>query len=569
MAYNTDGTKTALFLDLSLQNPDNDGTALTFIRSTTEPSLSLVKDVNTIPNGIAMNPTGLAYDNGTTITSTSWDDLSTRIAQLSAVAPNGLNATLLAVNQSISIQNADTAPTRVINTDAGDTANVGEHFGVAWVGNTLPFVMETLDATNLRIKDTSLELYDTITPLLTTMTATGITTGVQSASWSSIIAGGGGVPSIDQVLAVGQNANNQPITNLNGIALASGTTLYNSDLVLASGTGSITGLTTINGVGYNAYTPQDLNGILAVGNNAGSQNITNLTNLSVSNIDTTNINLSTINNSAYPPTYSAPDLASVLSAGNYAGNQDINNVNNLNVYSINGTYYPPYPIAPYGLTQTLAYNNNASGYSMTNISNIDLFTINGSAYPPSASIPDLNNVLNQGNSAYHNIDMTNADIQNVGTITASVANITTINDFTYKAVIPYPSFNTGFITNNTYYQGGNQAYLKTGTYMITYTMAFDYNYAFGGSGNPPPYMVQGYCLLHSVSYNQDFYPTSVSNGVIPSVFISNDNGFSTYIHFTDIISVSYNDNYALGCFFNSNSGLSGSAMYLSAVLTQT
>lgn len=242
MAYNTDGTKTAIFLDLSLQNPDNDGTALTLIRSTAQPSFSLVKDVNTTPNGIAMNPTGLAYDNGTTITSTSWDDLSTRIAQLSAVAPNGLNATLLAINQTISIQNADTAPTRVINTSAGDTANIGEHFGVAWVGNALPFIMETLDATNLQVKDTTLELKNTITPLTTTMTASTLTSGASTKSWADIIAGSGSVGNLNSVLTNGNTATGVNATiglTNSGVGYTSNPqlTLNNSNATAGSTTG--------------------------------------------------------------------------------------------------------------------------------------------------------------------------------------------------------------------------------------------------------------------------------------------------------------------------------------------
>jgi hypothetical protein len=134
--------------------------------------ITILEDVLTTPNGITMNSVGIAYNNGTTTTTTSWDTLSNKIAYLSAVAPNGLNASLLAVNDAISIQNADTTPTRVINTQAGDTAVVGEHFGIAWVGNTLPFVMETLDATPLQVKDTQLKLTSSTTggsanPILT------------------------------------------------------------------------------------------------------------------------------------------------------------------------------------------------------------------------------------------------------------------------------------------------------------------------------------------------------------------------------------------------------------------
>jgi len=322
--------------------------------------ISILQDVLTTPNGISLNSVGISYDSGTTITSTSWDDISTRVAALSAIAPNGLNASLLVVNDTISIQNADTAPTRVINTSAEDGTG-GTHFGIAWIGDTLPFVMETLDATALKIKDTTLVLEDTTIPQTTAITASNISiAGGGNATWASIIAGGGGVPNIDQVLAVGQNANNQPITNLNNIQIAGGTTtLSNNSLAFNNGSnaGVITDLFSINGQQYYPYggTP-DLNAVLGAGSNANSQSITGLV----------NVDLQTINGSSYPP--ATPALASVLAVGNGASNQNITGVNNLDVYSINGVFYPPYPIAPYGLTQTLSYSNDGGGLGLTNVS---------------------------------------------------------------------------------------------------------------------------------------------------------------------------------------------------------
>ena len=168
-------------------------------------TLTITKDLLTTPNGIGMNATGIAYDNGTTTTSTTWDDITTRVAQLSAIAPNGLNASLLAVNDTISIQNADSAPSRVINTQAGDTTG-GTHFGTAWVGNTLPFVMETLDATPLEVKDTTFQLNNSSTPLLTTMTASTLTSGASSRTWADIIASTGSTNTLNQILANGNTA---------------------------------------------------------------------------------------------------------------------------------------------------------------------------------------------------------------------------------------------------------------------------------------------------------------------------------------------------------------------------
>ena len=552
MAYNSDGTKTALFLDLSLQNPDNNGTALTLIRSTAEPSLSLVKDVNTIPNGIAMNPTGLAYDNGTTITSTSWDDLSTRIAQLSAVAPNGLNATILAVNNTVFIENADTAPTRVINIMAGDTSLPSEHFGILWEGDTLPFVMETLDATPLEVRDTTFQLNDTITPLLTTMTASGITTGVQSATWANIIAGGGGVPSIDQVLFVGQNANNQPITNLNGIGIAGGTNLYNNSLAFVGSAGAITDLSTINGANYPPTTTADLTNILTNGDNAGGLNITNLN----------NIDLQSINQSAYPPLITA-DLTNILTNGDNAGGLSMTNVSNINLSTINGSPYPFAPFAPYGLTDTLTYSNNASNLSMTNINNIDLTTINGASYPPPSATQDLSTTLAFGNSAGSTpINMNSNDIQLCNDITLVSINSVPFLPAKFSAV--FPTFNVGSVSNNSTSYGGTGVIIPVGNYQITYTIQLDGNITQGGGSY---FMVRGYCFIYGASFGI-VNPFIVNNGYMPTQTISYavGSGYYNCLTTTDYITISNNDTFQLGVYQSNEQGQTSSNTFISAVI---
>ena len=228
-------------------------------------TLTITQGINTTPNGIGMSAVGIAYDNGTTTTSTSWDTLSNKIASLSAVAPNALNASLLVVNETISIQNEDTAPTRVINTSAGSNTG-GEHFGVAWVGNSLPFVMETLDATDLVVQDTILNIKQggggtnqiilnssSATITITDGTNTNILTPVASA------------PVLSSVLSAGNNAGGQSITNVNDIACVS-----------------------INSTSYPPPAPS-LSSVLSAGNNAGGQTIDG-----VYNINTTFINGSSI-----------------------------------------------------------------------------------------------------------------------------------------------------------------------------------------------------------------------------------------------------------------------------------
>lgn len=148
----------------------NDDRSITIsAEHTIPPTLTILKNQLTTPIGIALSSDGIAYDNGTSISNTTWTTLQDRIASVEAVAPNGGNATLLVINQEVSVQNADTTPTRVINTMAGDPTAVGEHFGIEWVGNTKPFIMESLDGTNLQIKNASLIVDDGTANQLTTI----------------------------------------------------------------------------------------------------------------------------------------------------------------------------------------------------------------------------------------------------------------------------------------------------------------------------------------------------------------------------------------------------------------
>jgi hypothetical protein len=83
-------------------------------------------------------------------------------------------------------------------------------------------------------------------------------------------------------------------------------------------------------------------------------------------------------------------LEAVLTQGNDAGGQNITNVNNVDLVTINGSAYPPV-VAGDDLEQVLTNGNDANGLSMTNVNNIDLVTINGNAYPPAGALyPYLN-----------------------------------------------------------------------------------------------------------------------------------------------------------------------------------
>jgi hypothetical protein len=89
----------------------------------------------------------------------------------------------------------------------------------------------------------------------------------------------------------------------------------------------------------------DLDTTLTTGNNAGSNDI-DMNNQDILNVD--NIDLTTINGSAYPPVVATPNLQTVLAAGNSAGSnninmngQDIINADDVDLNTINGSPYPP------------------------------------------------------------------------------------------------------------------------------------------------------------------------------------------------------------------------------------
>ena len=108
-----------------------------------------------------------------------------------------------------------------------------------------------------------------------------------------------------------------------------------------------------------------------------------------------NLDVTTINGSAYPPVSSVGTLSGVLLTGNSAGTTDINMnlqdilaVDNINLVTINGSAYPPTPAVP-TLSQVLGSGNSAglngiamNSQNITGVNNIALTTINGSAYPP-------------------------------------------------------------------------------------------------------------------------------------------------------------------------------------------
>jgi hypothetical protein len=165
-------------------------------------------------------------------------------------------------------------------------------------------------------------------------------------------------PTIEQVLLAGNNANSNSITGVNDINLV-----------------------TING---GAYPPPSagLSTVLSAGNTTGTYDIDfqNLANI---------VNVVNINGLPYPPVPVAPyGLNGVLTISNDALGLSMTGVNNIDLVTINGSAYPP-PSSTQDLQTTLGYGNSAGSYSIDmnsqnigSCNNIDLTSINSITYLP-------------------------------------------------------------------------------------------------------------------------------------------------------------------------------------------
>ena len=143
------------------------------------------------------------------------------------------------------------------------------------------------------------------------------------------------------------------------------------DLDIISPNVDITATTlTFNGIPIPTATPT-IEQVLIAGNNANSQSITGIS----------DITLSTINGGAYPPP--SGNLSTVLSAGNTTGSYDIdfqNLANIVNVVNINGLPYPPPNTASWNdtlnVSNTASQDINMNSNNILNCNNINTVTIN-------------------------------------------------------------------------------------------------------------------------------------------------------------------------------------------------
>jgi hypothetical protein len=185
-----------------------------------------------------------------------------RLNALRAVCPS-VTPTILGVNNTISLQNADTlgTATHIINLSSGDPAIVGEHFGIIYSSTSNnDFVFDTTGTTgsvlfkNINNPTNQIQINANVPNIV-------ITDGTNTNTITATGGGGGGSQNIQQVLTTGDDAGGLSITNLNNISVS-----------------------TINGGSYPPSIP-DLTAVLGAGNSASGYDINGVNNLQCNTIN--------------------------------------------------------------------------------------------------------------------------------------------------------------------------------------------------------------------------------------------------------------------------------------------
>jgi hypothetical protein len=172
-------------------------------------AISFGEGLTTAPIGCSLGVLGFTTSVAGIPTTTNWTTVNTTCKRAEALLSNLGNTNDLVVGDTVILKSIPVGvSSRELNISAADDAVVGEHFGIDWTGAGQPFVMNTLDATALQIRDTTLALYDsTGTPNTTNLTADSVTiVGGLTRTWTDILNSTGSTNSLDQVLANGNTA---------------------------------------------------------------------------------------------------------------------------------------------------------------------------------------------------------------------------------------------------------------------------------------------------------------------------------------------------------------------------
>jgi len=198
-------------------------------RLSLNPKEKLIKmeyDMNTsTKKTFTINDDGLGWTDGTTTHLTPLDRVSQISKLLPAVRPqSSVNSQVLAVDNTLLVLDDITTATCAINIQADNTGNVGTHFGIDIVNtsNNNDFeirndpsyegsvVFKDFGAgsgtTQTGIKQGTISLTDTATPLTTSFSPTTLTSGVSSRTWADVISNTGSGNTLNQVLLNGNTA---------------------------------------------------------------------------------------------------------------------------------------------------------------------------------------------------------------------------------------------------------------------------------------------------------------------------------------------------------------------------
>lgn len=521
-------------------------------------------------------------------TTYDWASFSNLLHNTSSVVSNFVEPNTLAINNKLSVQDSgNLIPDNAIGIEGNPVvffginykslANLPLKLNCAAANTADVRITQVANPSYISLTPSTISLVDgTGTPNTTNITADEVSiVGGNTATWANIINNvGGGVPSLSQVLAVGQSAGNLNISSVNDL-----------------------GLTSINGTAYQPFIPETLQAVVNTSNSIGNFTVPDTATIQSTNftsnrtlvlnsntiptihlIDnlngshTTTFDLDTLSLNGVPYNWSSivagggtPALSSVLGAGNTTGglNIDFANTGSIdNVLNINGSAYPPYPTAPYGLAGVLNISNDAVGASMTGINNIDLVNINGSAYPPSIGTPSWANTLSVDATANQSIDMGANNINNCSNI-----NISTINTLPYlpaKFSNVFQTFGISSVGSGTtnVYGGASSVSIPVGTYQITYSVQFDGSILQSGGQY---YSVKAYCWLQGATSGQ-VYPYKVNSNLYASTLISYNSGYPTCITTTDYIQILTADSFQLGVYQENELGQSANNCFISAIM---
>jgi len=134
------------------------------------------------------------------------------------------NPQVIAVQKAILVCNNNTVPTASIGIEADNSGGVGTYYGMNLfndtnmdfgITSTFPYSGSVVfdeeggtNTTQTAIKQGTISLTDTATPLTTSFSPTTLTSGASSATWADIISGSAGDNTLQEVLTAGNSATN-------------------------------------------------------------------------------------------------------------------------------------------------------------------------------------------------------------------------------------------------------------------------------------------------------------------------------------------------------------------------